>query len=93
MSILPPDSVREEEDPGTDDIDGNGDKDLKLDVTTALRKKLTVDEKMMPPLQSPNGSTMTDSQGLIVPKKLINPCLESTDRQSLHRELLFNQKV
>ncbi|GAB0090656.1 uncharacterized protein DMENIID0001_054040 [Sergentomyia squamirostris] len=47
---------------------------------------------MMPPLPSPSGVS-TDSQGLIVPKKLINPCLESTDRQNLHRELLFNQKI
>lgn len=36
---------------------------------------------------------MTDSQGLIVPKKLANPCLDSTDRQQLHRELMFNQKM
>ncbi|XP_059611428.1 protein FAM107B [Phlebotomus argentipes] len=49
-------------------------------------------EKMMPPLHSPSG-VITDSQGLIVPKKLVNPCLESTDRQNLHRELLFNQKI
>uniref|UniRef100_A0A1B0DCD2 Protein FAM107B n=1 Tax=Phlebotomus papatasi TaxID=29031 RepID=A0A1B0DCD2_PHLPP len=49
-------------------------------------------EKMMPPLQSPSG-VITDSQGLIVPKKLVNPCLESSDRQNLHRELLFNQKI
>lgn len=49
-------------------------------------------DKMMPPMQhSQSGST--DSQGLIVPKKLINPCLESNDRQNLHRELMFNQKV
>lgn len=34
-----------------------------------------------------------NEEGLILPKKLINPCLESTDRQNLHRELLFNQKM
>lgn len=34
-----------------------------------------------------------DEEGLILPKKLINPCLESSDRQSLHKELLFNQKM
>lgn len=62
----------------------------RLDLTE-LRKKLTIDEKMMPPLQSPTGST--DNQGLIVPKKLINPCLESMDRQNLHRELMFNNKT
>uniref|UniRef100_T1IUW6 SH3 domain-containing protein n=1 Tax=Strigamia maritima TaxID=126957 RepID=T1IUW6_STRMM len=35
---------------------------------------------------------LTDD-GLIVPKKLSNPCVESKDRQNLHKELLFNQKI
>ena len=38
-------------------------------------------------------NSTADPQGLIVPKKLVNPCLESQDRQNLHRELLFNQKL
>lgn len=41
---------------------------------------------------SSNSRRITED-GLIMPKKLINPCLESSDRQSLHRELLFNQKM
>ncbi|XP_064473965.1 uncharacterized protein LOC135388370 isoform X2 [Ornithodoros turicata] len=32
-------------------------------------------------------------EGLIIPKKPSNPCLESTERKNLHRELLFNQKI
>ncbi|KAK7866879.1 hypothetical protein R5R35_006042 [Gryllus longicercus] len=32
-------------------------------------------------------------EGLILPRKLHNPCLESNDHKNLHRELLFNQKV
>lgn len=50
---------------------------------------------MMMPMSSPPPSSgiETDAQGLILPKKLLNPCLESTDRQNLHRELLFNQKM
>lgn len=48
--------------------------------------------RMMPPINHSQG-VMTDSQGLIVPKKLANPCLESMDRQNLHRELMFNQKM
>lgn len=47
---------------------------------------------MMPPINS-NQSAMTDEQGLILPKKLSNPVLESMDRQNLHRELMFNQKI
>lgn len=48
-------------------------------------------DNMMPPMQQSQPDT--DSQGLIVPKKLANPCLESSDRKNLHRELMFNQKV
>jgi hypothetical protein len=32
-------------------------------------------------------------ESLIVPRKPQNPCLESSDRKNLHRELLFNQKM
>lgn len=32
-------------------------------------------------------------EGLIMPRKLPNPCLQSRDHRDLHRELLFNQKV
>lgn len=56
---------------------------------------------MMPPLQASNSSVPNgDHQqaaaaaaNLIMPKKLANPCLESADHKSLHRELLFNQKM
>ncbi|XP_050071047.1 protein FAM107B [Anopheles maculipalpis] len=47
---------------------------------------------MMRPISS-SQSVMTDAQGLIVPKKLVNPVLESIDRQNLHREMMFNQKI
>lgn len=39
-----------------------------------------------------NGVQFTED-GLVVPKKPTNPCLESSERQNLHRELLFNQKI
>ncbi|GFG32742.1 hypothetical protein Cfor_12155, partial [Coptotermes formosanus] len=32
-------------------------------------------------------------EGLIVPRKPQNPCIESSDHKNLHRELLFNQKI
>uniref|UniRef100_A0A182N1B7 Uncharacterized protein n=1 Tax=Anopheles dirus TaxID=7168 RepID=A0A182N1B7_9DIPT len=47
---------------------------------------------MMRPMNT-SQSVMTDAQGLIVPKKLVNPVLESIDRQNLHREMMFNQKI
>ncbi|KAH6927570.1 hypothetical protein HPB50_005687 [Hyalomma asiaticum] len=34
-----------------------------------------------------------NDEGLILPRKLPNPCAESAERKSLHRELLFNQKM
>lgn len=34
-----------------------------------------------------------DDRGLIMPKKLVNPCLESSEKMNLHRELKFNQKM
>ncbi|KAG1683165.1 Protein FAM107B [Nymphon striatum] len=32
-------------------------------------------------------------EGLVLPKKINNPCLECTERQNVHKELLFNQKI
>jgi len=40
-----------------------------------------------------NNSNRFDENGCILPKKLLNPSLESTEKKSLHRELLFNQKA
>ncbi|GIY01713.1 uncharacterized protein CEXT_333261, partial [Caerostris extrusa] len=40
---------------------------------------------------STNGMRFSED-GLVIPKKPQNPCLESSERQNLHRELLFNQK-
>ncbi|KAI5750352.1 hypothetical protein M8J76_014976 [Diaphorina citri] len=34
-----------------------------------------------------------EPEGLILPKKPHNPCIDSNDRQNLHRELMFNQKI
>ena len=34
-----------------------------------------------------------DDDGQVVPRKLINPNVESREKQSLHRELKFNQKM
>ena len=36
---------------------------------------------------------LVDSQGLILPRKVFNPCLDSKDRQDLHKELLFNKRM
>lgn len=41
---------------------------------------------------SSNGIRCADASQ-ISPKKVANPCLESVERQNLHRELLFNQKI
>lgn len=44
-------------------------------------------------MSTPPPGVQTDSDGLILPKKIVNPCLESSDRKNLHRELMFNNKV
>ncbi|GJQ85208.1 hypothetical protein Trydic_g13051 [Trypoxylus dichotomus] len=41
----------------------------------------------------PPAPPLLSEDGLIIPRKLHNPVLDSTDRQNLHRELLFNQKI
>jgi len=40
-----------------------------------------------------NGHTTTSEDGLVLPRKVNNPCLDSKEKQNLHRELLFNQKI
>ncbi|XP_034252793.1 uncharacterized protein LOC117652182 [Thrips palmi] len=39
------------------------------------------------------GPPHVSSEGLILPRKPQNPCLDSTEKQNLHRELMFNQKM
>ena len=34
-----------------------------------------------------------DDNGLVMPKKLFNPCVESRDCQNLHREIRWNAKA
>merc|ERR1712018_438067 len=34
-----------------------------------------------------------DANGLVVPKKIFNPCADSRDRQELHREIRWNAKA
>lgn len=36
---------------------------------------------------------LINEDGLIIPRKPGNPVRENPDRQNLHRELLFNQKM
>jgi len=43
--------------------------------------------------KDPKQQDRCDEQGLIIPKKLVNPNLESSDKKSLHKELKFNQKA
>ncbi|XP_019892167.2 protein FAM107B [Musca domestica] len=57
-----------------------------------IKEKLATMMMPTPPPPPPPG-VQTDANGLILPKKLINPCLTSTDRKQLHRELKFNTKM
>ncbi|XP_013119482.2 protein FAM107B isoform X1 [Stomoxys calcitrans] len=58
-----------------------------------IREKLAAKMMMPTPPPPPPPGVQTDANGLILPKKLINPCLTSTDRKQLHRELKFNTKM
>lgn len=68
------------------------EKSIRNGTDGCLLEGSDADVGMMPPINS-NPNAMTDAQGLILPKKLVNPVLESMDRQNLHRELMFNQKI
>lgn len=40
-----------------------------------------------------HGGVLLDKDGLVVPRKPANPCIESHERRDLHRELMFHQKA
>ncbi|CAM1324211.1 Uncharacterised protein g8598 [Pycnogonum litorale] len=40
-----------------------------------------------------NDDIRFDEGGLIVPKKIANPCIECRERQDINKELLFNKKI
>lgn len=46
-----------------------------------------------PPAAAASSAANFTEDGLIVPRKLMNPCLESRERIDLHRELRFNVKA
>ncbi|XP_014677691.1 PREDICTED: protein FAM107B-like [Priapulus caudatus] len=48
------------------------------------------DDDSLPPYRA--GDPATDCH-LIAPKKLSNPCSESSERQRLHKEMMLNQKL
>lgn len=58
-----------------------------------VNKQISTATMMMPTPPPPPPGVQTDANGLILPKKLINPCMTSTDRKQLHRELKFNTKM
>ena len=51
-----------------------------------------IPESQKATLHSPAQPHLTE-EGLIIPRKPANPILENTERQKLHKELLFNQKI
>jgi len=61
--------------------------------------KLSPSRKALPiilprTLAMPSSPTpQLNDEGLVVPRKLINPNMDSKEKQDLHRELMFNQKA
>ncbi|KAL5274030.1 hypothetical protein ACFFRR_000659 [Megaselia abdita] len=69
-------------------------KDIEVtDGLKPLSQRSSSPQSSMMMSQQSTHSVVTDSDGLILPKKLMNPCMESKDRKDLHRELMFNNKV
>lgn len=63
----------------------------------AAESDTTTTTSMIPETQKgsplPPAPPHLTEEGLIIPRKPHNPILENTERQNLHRELLFNQKM
>lgn len=73
--------------------------ELKSKLTTKELADIESTETMIPETQRNNTGNhhhppplLTD-EGLIIPRKPHNPILDNADRQNLHKELLFNQKI
>ncbi|XP_076357501.1 protein FAM107B-like [Tachypleus tridentatus] len=66
-------------------------------LSEADRTELEEQEIVGPGPRSSSMSGTNDvkfpEEGLVVPKKLPNPCRESFERKNVHRELLFNNKI
>uniref|UniRef100_A0A1B6D0U9 Protein FAM107B n=2 Tax=Clastoptera arizonana TaxID=38151 RepID=A0A1B6D0U9_9HEMI len=75
----------------SDDINkGGGPPGIVLQVDK-MKEDAMAESQMTP--QPSVISTAHCPEALIMPRKPVNPYLESQDRQNLHRELLFNQKI
>lgn len=53
----------------------------------------TKQEKQQSHNHDHRSSARTDDNGLILPKKLVNPCLESREVQDLNREIKWNSRL
>ncbi len=63
------------------------------DVQLRIKSRLSIDqdEPVSPPIYKQK--VELDQNGLVVPKKLFNPCLESRECQELQREIRWNAKA
>ncbi|XP_059471167.1 ensconsin [Neocloeon triangulifer] len=76
---------------GSDDED-NELKELQTQISNLKPSKLKLGVEMIPDHDG-SEDIRKDGEGLIMPRKPANPCLDSDDHKSLHRELMFNKKV
>lgn len=65
-------------------VDGDGIETAATMIPDTLRN--SGHHHAAPPL-------LTDDDGLIIPRKPVNPVRENAERQNLHKELLFNQRM
>ncbi|CAH1284777.1 unnamed protein product [Diabrotica balteata] len=77
------------------DIKANSIDHLRTKLESHDIVKLRKFEKLstMIPDSDRTSEPILNEGGMIIPKKLPNPVKENIERQNLHRELLFNQKI
>lgn len=92
-----PSSKNNNKSPGSEsDNEQTGDRDTPPPLGQG---KLSPSRKALPiilprTIAMPSSPTPQLSEdGLVMPRKLINPNMDSKEKQDLHRELMFNQKM
>ncbi|XP_065352709.1 uncharacterized protein LOC135947715 [Cloeon dipterum] len=67
-------------------------KELQTQISNLKPSQLKLGVEMIPDHDG-SEDARKDGEGLIMPRKPANPCLESDDRKNLHREIMFNKKL
>ncbi|KAJ3643046.1 hypothetical protein Zmor_025784 [Zophobas morio] len=64
-----------------------------IESDTDESSETMIPETQRPPSHHHPPAPLINEEGLIIPRKPHNPVKENSERQNLHKELLFNQKI